>query len=71
MGLELPQQVSIGFAGKERKNNMNYPYFEIYSLFVGYGLYFVDSLENPQYGLDMGERLTAEEVGQWLGGNWK
>lgn len=47
----------------------NYPYFEIYSLFVGYGLYFVDSLENPQYGLDMGGRLTAEEVGQLMGGN--
>jgi hypothetical protein len=46
-----------------------YSYFEVYSLFVGYALYFVDSLENPQHGIDMGERLTAEEIGQIMGGN--
>jgi hypothetical protein len=48
---------------------IKYSYFEVYSLFVGYGLWFVNDLDKPTEQVYLGERLTAEEVGQLLGGS--
>lgn len=48
---------------------MNYPYFEIYPLFIGYGFWLANRLDNPDEFIHYGERLTAEEIGQLLGGS--
>jgi hypothetical protein len=46
-----------------------YSYFEVYSLFVGYGFYLTNALDNPTELYSFGDRLTAEEIGQLLGGS--
>ncbi len=48
---------------------IKYSYFEIYPLFVGYAFWFANTLDNPTEFYSFGERLTAEEIGQLLGGS--
>lgn len=46
-----------------------YSYFEIYPLFEGFGFWLANSLDEYAELCNFGERLTAEEIGQCLGGN--